>query len=200
MIDLGTGDGRAVLATAAAEPRTLVIGIDANAASMAESSRRAARSACPGATGGLENALFVVAAADAIPSELTSIARRVTIAVPWGSLLAGCLGGADAVTAGIAGLVAPNGSLELLLAPAGRDRLAGFPTDPDAVIAAATRSFEPHGLRLDEAGLAGDAVIRRSGSTWARRLLSNPASDRRVIAMRFEAEGVTMGLVNARKP
>jgi 16S rRNA (adenine(1408)-N(1))-methyltransferase len=41
-IDLGTGDGRHVLALAAARPDTLVIGVDANAAGMAESSRRAA--------------------------------------------------------------------------------------------------------------------------------------------------------------
>ena len=41
-IDLGTGDGRFVLAAAAARPDTLVIGLDASAAGMAESSRRAA--------------------------------------------------------------------------------------------------------------------------------------------------------------
>ena len=63
-IDLGTGDGRYVLAAAAAQPDRLVIGVDANAQSMATASRRA--SAKP-ARGGLPNALFVVAAVEALP-------------------------------------------------------------------------------------------------------------------------------------
>ena len=57
-LDLGTGDGRHVLAAARARPDTFVIGADANAASMAESSRRAARRLA------LPNALFAVAAAE----------------------------------------------------------------------------------------------------------------------------------------
>ena len=56
-IDLGTGDGRFVLAAAAAQPDTLVIGLDANAAGMREASRRAK----------LPNALFAVAAAEHPP-------------------------------------------------------------------------------------------------------------------------------------
>jgi 16S rRNA (adenine(1408)-N(1))-methyltransferase len=60
-LDLGTGDGRYVLAAAAARPDMLVIGLDANAAGMAESSRRAAR------RGARPNALFAVAAAEHPP-------------------------------------------------------------------------------------------------------------------------------------
>ena len=60
-IDLGTGDGRFVLAAAAARPDALVIGLDADAAGMAESSRRAARG------NALPNALFAVAAAEHPP-------------------------------------------------------------------------------------------------------------------------------------
>jgi 16S rRNA (adenine(1408)-N(1))-methyltransferase len=60
-LDLGTGDGRHVLAAAAQRPDTLVIGLDANAAGMAEASRRAAR------RGALPNALFAVVAAEHPP-------------------------------------------------------------------------------------------------------------------------------------
>jgi 16S rRNA (adenine(1408)-N(1))-methyltransferase len=188
-IDIGTGDGRAVLATAAAEPTTLVIGLDANAASMAEASRRAAG---PGRKGGLENVLFVLAAAEAPPEELRELAGRVTVLFPWGSLLRGCLGGDAAVARGIAELVAPGGVLDLLVAAADRDGLDGLPTDLAAVTAAATGTFHALGLRLVEARAASDAEVRASGSTWARRLLSNPATRRQVLAMRFKAEGVTM--------
>jgi len=50
-----------VLAAAAARPDTLVVGVDADAKAMAESSRRAARRLK------LPNALFVVAAAEHPP-------------------------------------------------------------------------------------------------------------------------------------
>ena len=60
-IDLGTGDGRRVLALAVARPDTLASGLDANAAAMAEASRRAARKDA------LPNALFAVAAAEHPP-------------------------------------------------------------------------------------------------------------------------------------
>jgi 16S rRNA (adenine(1408)-N(1))-methyltransferase len=66
-VDLGCGDGRAVLAAAAAQCDRLVVGVDANAAAMAEASRRAARKP---AHGGLPNALFMMAAAEALPPEL----------------------------------------------------------------------------------------------------------------------------------
>jgi 16S rRNA (adenine(1408)-N(1))-methyltransferase len=59
-LDLGTGDGRAILAAAAEKPDTLVVGVDANAAAMADASRRAARRK-------LRNALFVAAAAEHPP-------------------------------------------------------------------------------------------------------------------------------------
>jgi 16S rRNA (adenine(1408)-N(1))-methyltransferase len=84
VVDIGTGDGRFVLATARAEPRALVIGLDADASRMSEASRRAARK--PG-KGGLPNALFVVAAAESLPCELDGLVDAVTIQLPWGSLL-----------------------------------------------------------------------------------------------------------------
>ena len=117
-MDLGTGDGRAVLARARTEPATLAIGIDANAASMIESSRRAAK---PEQKGGRPNALFVVAAAETPPPELARLADEVTITLPWGSLLDGVLGHDDRVAAGVASLVAPGG-LVRSIARASRSR------------------------------------------------------------------------------
>ena len=168
-IDVGTGDGRAVLATAAAEPTTLVIGLDAVAASMAGSSRRASG---PVRRGGAPNAMFLLAAAEAPPAELVGLAAMVTVRFPWGSLLRGCVGSDVVVAAGLARLVAPGGELALLLAPAARDLLANLPTDPEAVIAAAAGTFEPLGLRIVDGRVARDDEIRGSHSTWARRLLA----------------------------
>ena len=78
-VDLGTGDGRAVLAAAAARPDTLVIGVDASASGMQAASRRAAR------RGALPNALFAMAAAERPP--LTGFADEITVNFPWASLL-----------------------------------------------------------------------------------------------------------------
>src|SRR6185503_7526579 len=110
---------------------------------MAEASHRAAR---PARKGGLENARFILAAAESLPSALSGRASLVTVRFPWGSLLRGCLGMYGAVAAGIAGLVARAGVLELLLAPADRDRLDGIPTTEPAIIAAATDAFAPLGF------------------------------------------------------
>jgi 16S rRNA (adenine(1408)-N(1))-methyltransferase len=188
-IDVGTGDGRAVLATAAAEPTTLILGLDADAASMAGSSRRAAG---PAHRGGLANTMFLRAAAEAPPAPLAGIASRVTVLFPWGSLLRGCLGLDPAVASGIAGLLAPGGELELLLAPAERDRLTSLPTTTVAVIEAAAAAFAPHGLAVLEARDATADEIRTSHSTWAKRLLAGNRHgtarvDRAVVVVRLRS-------------
>src|SRR6478752_9629543 len=88
---------------------------------MTEASRRAA---APALKGGLPNALFVVASAETLPPGLESIAELVTVNLPWGSLLRGTLALDSAAARGIAGLVAPGGRVDMLLAPAARDGLA----------------------------------------------------------------------------
>ena len=192
-IDVGTGDGRAVLALAAREPMALLIGLDANAASMAESSRRAARAARNGALG---NALFVVASAADLPAELRGIASLVTVRFPWGSLLRGCLGADTWVAAGLVSLIARGGSLELLLAPAHRDNLLGVPAEPDEVVAVATATFGGAGLVLLEAREATTGEVLASGSSWARRLLGRTgrtgwacraSAERRPVLIRFRS-------------
>ena len=179
-IDVGTGDGRAMVRAASAEPTTLCIGLDANAAAMAEASRRSARAA---RRGGLPNALFVLAAAEAPPTELLGLADLVTVAFPWGSLLRGCLGADPAVASGVAGLVARRGRLELLLAPADRDGLSSLPTDAESVIAAAATTFAELGFRLEEGRRASAAEIAASGSSWAKRLLHGGAKGTRAVAL-----------------
>jgi 16S rRNA (adenine(1408)-N(1))-methyltransferase len=168
VVDLGTGDGRAVLARARREPATLVLGLDASAAALAESSLRAAR---PTGKGGLPNAVFVVAAAERPPAELAGIAAEVTILFPWGSLLRGALALDDACDAarGIACLIAPGGIVRTLVSIDPRDRLsvpvleAADATDLDA-------RWARHGLTLTAFEPAGQAEIHASGSSWARRL------------------------------
>ena len=149
---------------------------------MAESSRRAAG---PERRGGLTNAAFVVAAAEALPSGLAGIASLVTVHFPWASLLRGCVGMADTVAAGLASLVAPSGAIELLLAPSVRDGLDGVPVEADVVAEAATSTFSALGLTPIDARPATDAEIAASGSTWAKRLRSQRPTDRPVMLVRL---------------
>lgn len=161
-LDLGTGDGRSVLAAAAARPETLVIGVDASAAAMATSSRRAAR------RGALPNALFAVAAAEDPP--LSDVADEITVNFPWASLLRGVLGRDEAVLAGIARLAAPGASVRALVSVVERDGVSGVP-DVDELASAYAR----HGLRLVDARPATATEIAASGSSWAKRLRAGAA-------------------------
>jgi 16S rRNA (adenine(1408)-N(1))-methyltransferase len=187
-IDVGTGDGRAVLELAARQPQTLVLGLDASAASMADASRRAARQV---RKGGLPNAAFVLAAAESPPAELCGVAGLVTIRFPWGSLLRGCLGLDAAAAAGVAGLVGAGGRIELLLAPSERDGLDAVPTEVADVVAAAARTFAAHGFELEAGRRATAEEVDASGSTWARRLRAGRsgghAGERKVTLVRLIA-------------
>ena len=189
-VDLGTGDGRAVLARAAAEPRTLTIGIDANAASMIESSRRAAR---PERRGGHPNALFVVAAAEAPPPQLACLANEVTIVLPWGSLLAGVLGRDQRVMAGVGALVAPGGRVRALVSTTACDGRDLPPLD-EAVGTAIADAWARHGLTLETLRPATAEELAATTSTWARRLrLGAPAGEREAWRVELRRPEATRG-------
>jgi len=160
-VDIGTGDGAFVLRTARANPKTLVIGIDANAEGMRERSHRAA--AKP-ARGGTPNAVFVHASVEALPDELEGLATRVTILFPWGSLLRAVWTGEMAA---IERLARPGASIEAVVAISPRDRTAfeGLPSEP------AWGSIEA----VDPSGYE---------TTWARKLSFDPA--RRFLRLRAE--------------
>jgi hypothetical protein len=62
-------------------PKRLFVGVDANASALHQVSGRALRA-------GVRNVLYVRAAMEDLPAELAGAADRVTVVLPWGSLLA----------------------------------------------------------------------------------------------------------------
>jgi 16S rRNA (adenine(1408)-N(1))-methyltransferase len=174
-VDLGTGDGRHVLALAARHPDTLAIGVDANAAAMADSSRRAWRG-----RPALPNALFAVAAAERPPEALHGLAGSLTVNFPWGSLLRGLVGEDDAVLAGVARLMAPGAEARVLLSVVPRDGMPPVPPHCELVPA-----YERHRLDLVEMRPATPDEVAASGSTWAKRLRAG--RERPVSLVRFRA-------------
>jgi tRNA G46 methylase TrmB len=95
-VDLGTGDGSAVMRLAHAAPCALAIGVDTNASGFREASRRAAR-------GGAPNALFLVADASAALESLRGRVHELRITLPWGSLLRAVAEGEQAFAHAVAG-------------------------------------------------------------------------------------------------
>ena len=174
VIDVGTGDGRFVLRTARERSRSLVIGIDPVQDAMADVARRA--SAKP-ARGGVPNALFLIASAEALPAELSSRASLVTVNFPWGGLLRTLvLPDAEGLRA-VVGLLQPGGRLIALLNASVTDdrdygERLGLPPLEDAHI---EERLVP-GWR--ESGLDGVTWRRLAPdeepshhTTWARRLV-----------------------------
>jgi 16S rRNA (adenine(1408)-N(1))-methyltransferase len=156
-----------VLAAAAAEPDRLVVGVDASAAAMAEASRRAGRRT---GRGGLPNALFVVAAAEALPPELDGLADLVTAHFPWGSLLRGLLRADPAVMAGLVRIMRPGATLSVLLSVTGRDHGAGAGPVGEQTLATLAVPYGRYGLAVTRVRPATPADVAASRSTWGKRL------------------------------
>jgi 16S rRNA (adenine(1408)-N(1))-methyltransferase len=174
-MDIGTGDGRAVLARATAEPCSLVIGVDANSAAMAEASRRAERR-------GPANALFLAAAAEALPdSFLAGRADLVTVAFPWGSLLRGLLAvdGGSAALAGTASALRCGGDLEVLTSVMPTDGVAGLSVLDKSAEPAIRCAWQAAGLELTGFEPADASTLASIASSWSRRLRGG-GSDRPV--------------------
>ena len=172
-IDLGTEDGRAALAAAAADPATMVLAIDANARSMADASRRAA--AKP-SRGGHSNVLFLAEGAERLPDAFDGARRRRHDPLPVGlTAPRRTRHRSRALRHRSPASSLPVGNLSIVLSVVERDRAAVGaerpfgPSDVDAMADA----FAPLGLDLTNARRLSPDEIRATGSTWARRLRSD---------------------------
>jgi 16S rRNA (adenine(1408)-N(1))-methyltransferase len=170
-VDLGCGDGRYVLARAAAEPRALVIGVDADPAAMAEASRRAAR---PSRKGGLPNALFARASTEALPCDLDGLVDEARMHLPWGSLLRGLVGPEQCVLGGLARVARTDAELTALVSFMPRDVGAGLPTLDGSWRSRAEAAYAACGWRIVEWRPANPADVAAARSTWAKRLGPRP--------------------------
>ncbi len=178
MIDLGTGDGRAVLLEAARDPDALVIGVDAVAEVMSDSSRRASRST---ARGGRPNTVFLLSGVELLPAGLAGIADLVTIRFPWGSLLEGALGRSSLV-ATIANLVRAGGTLEISTSLIDHDPPLGSGRGW-IDLAQVEASYASLGFALTEVRPITRADLDDLASTWAGRL--RVGVDRPALLFRF---------------
>jgi 16S rRNA (adenine(1408)-N(1))-methyltransferase len=155
-------------------PERLFIGVDANAAALRERSGRAARARRP-------NVLYVRAAVEDLPPELVGAADRVTVVLPWGSLLAAVARPSVPVLHGIRSLCQPGGGLTVVggIAPT-RDAAEclrlGLPAlDPAHLLGPVKEAYRAAGLDMVAARPLTPAQLACWPSTWARRLARDPA-------------------------
>lgn len=111
-VDVGTGDGAFVVRLARAEPGSLCVGVDALAEAMEPAAFRVSRKP---QRGGVENARFVVAAAEDLPGVLAGVADRIYVNYPWGSLLRAIMEPDPGVVAGIAAIGRMGAEVTVLL-------------------------------------------------------------------------------------
>jgi len=104
LVDIGTGDGRFVQHMAQSRPRRFAIGIDTCRENLCRVSRKP-----------LQNALYLIANAEALPEELSGRATSITVNFPWGSLLTGLLTSDSKVLDSLHRIAQPETALEVRL-------------------------------------------------------------------------------------
>jgi 16S rRNA (adenine(1408)-N(1))-methyltransferase len=174
VIDLGAGDGRYAYECARADPVSLYVAVDPAAETLAEYAFRASRKP---ARGGVENAVFVVAAIASLPPELQAIGGRVRVNFPWGSLLRGLLQPDRDILASVASLLKPDGVLEIVMSydpEHDPNAFAGGPLpalDAGYLEATLLPAYAAAGLDcIEHRRLTRDEALALP-STWGRRLL-----------------------------
>lgn len=156
LIDIGTGDGRFVQHIALHWAGYFAIGIDSCRENLRAVSRKA-----PG------NALFLIANARTLPSELYGQATEITVNFPWGSLLDGLLSGDAALLGGLAALAQTGARIDVrfnerALAVHGWSVAAGARQVHETLTMAGFHMHPPVALSNEELG--------RLPTTWAKRL------------------------------
>lgn len=175
ILDIGTGDGKHVLALARRHPDALVVGLDAGPDAMR---RTAARAAAKPARGGTPNALFVWAAVERLPAELTGV-TEVHVLMPWGSLLRAMVTPDEAVLAAVAALCAPTADFLVTLnlhawrPPVVEVGETPEPTPDSALGDGLAPAYRRAGWALESADYLDDAQIAELGTSWTKRLGSS---------------------------
>lgn len=172
LLDVGTGDGKHVLVEARRRPDTLVVGLDAIPDGMR---RTAARAAAKPARGGVSNALFVWAAVERLPSELTCV-DELHCLMPWGSLLRALVQPEAAVLESLTAACRPGASfLVTLNLHAWRPSVleVGGTPEPQPGDERLTAAYARAGWRLAEGDYLSADGIAELGTSWTRRLGSS---------------------------
>jgi hypothetical protein len=183
-LDLGTGDGRLPYTLGRLRPERLFVGIDADVAGLRERSGRAARERLP-------NVIYVRASVEVLPPELTGVAERVTVVLPWGSLLGAVTRPGAPALAGIRALCQPEATVSVVVSVAGRDRREaerlGVPPLDGRHLEDLAAGYAAAGFTVTSVRRLDLDQLAAWPSTWARRLAYG--QPRRVFQLDARASG-----------
>lgn len=186
VIDIGTGDGRFVSASAKANPDQFFIGIDANAKPLEKLSTKITRKP---AKGGLPNTMFVQAAVEDLPEEFAGIADEIYINFPWGSLLGAVANGDQRILALLSRSMISHGRLTVTMGIDPRrdhaelDRLGIPQIGLDYLGSTLKACYQEAGFRMVECRELAISEWSRIETSWARKLGEN--DERKVFQMEF---------------
>jgi 16S rRNA (adenine(1408)-N(1))-methyltransferase len=188
VIDIGTGDGRFVSASAKANPNKFYVGIDANVKPLEKLSTRATRKP---SKGGLPNALFVQAAVEDLPRELEGVADEIHILFPWGSLLRAVAAGDELVLRSLFRIARPGCVLEITVGiDAERDRgeiaRLGVPDLSIEYLQMLMAKYKAVGFDPVDCRWLDRPEWSKIETSWARRL--NPNVNRLVVFLLFKKD------------
>ena len=164
ILDLGTGDGGAVVRLARAQPRALVVGIDADAAAMRERS-----AAARGRSGRAAERPLPRCRRRATAGRARSLRRRAARHAALG--LAAARGNpARGVVRSSCALLRPGGTARLILSTGPREVATGLAALDAAGVAALADACACAGRRPLCVRPVTAADVSELGSSWARRL------------------------------
>jgi 16S rRNA (adenine(1408)-N(1))-methyltransferase len=174
VLDLGTGDGKHVLAEARRRPGMLVVGLDAGPDAMR---RTAARAATKPAKGGVANAVFVWASVEQLPAELADVSE-VHCLMPWGSLLRALVTPDESVLRSVTAACRPGAPFLITLnLHAWRPPVPEVGATPEPTPSSAAELLAPSyaraGWGLESADYLDDAQVAELGTSWTKRLGSS---------------------------
>jgi 16S rRNA (adenine(1408)-N(1))-methyltransferase len=156
ILDLGTGDGRYARTLAERRPRWFVIGVDSCRENLREHSQEK-----------LQNLLFIIASAQALPRELQGLISHISINFPWGSLLDSLLAGDPGLMLGLASLARVTASIDLRL---NGGALAEAGTTLELGTEKIYANLLQAGWQVDAPVMMNASALRSFPSTWAKRL------------------------------
>lgn len=189
LLDIGTGDGKHVLAEARRRPDALCVGMDAQPDAMR---RSATRAAAKPARGGLPNARFVWASIEQLPVELSGL-TEVHCLMPWGSLLRAVVAADENVLRSVAARAVPGASFLITLnlhawRPAVAEVGGTAEPTPSSVTNSLAVAYARAGWTLDSADYLDAEAIAELGTSWTKRLGSSRAA-LDVLALRGRISG-----------
>jgi 16S rRNA (adenine(1408)-N(1))-methyltransferase len=170
-LDIGSGDGRGPYRWALREPERLFIASDANPDALLETAWKAGRKS---SRGGVSNLLCVAEPLDVLAPALGVIADRVSVILPWGSLLETVAIPRQESLRNLAMLCLPHATIEIVLS---YDERNAERLDEQHVVKTLPRLYQQAGLRITGVEKLRNDDLRKYETTWARRLAFGRSRD-----------------------